>query len=193
MRRKLVLVLSLLGLTASLAWTARPAQGVPYGITVVPTQALVDRLGGITISGTSDCTTEVRAAFPGGIPDKLTVAVGVNWTAYQPAGRRTMIHASFAANMAKPCYNRYAAFGPRCGGGAGPCPWITSNYSSGDTPFYVYSLDGKFVRGWVHVDVEVEGGAVFFDGVYQESLSEAFRDMFTLAGYNVRAVRAPRP
>lgn len=193
MIRRVVLVLTLAGLIGPLAIaTAGPAGAVPYGIAVVPTQVLVDRLGGITVSGTVDCTAEVEAAFPGGVPANLTVLAAVNWWAYQPAGRRKMIHAANNPSHAWTCYNSSPdpQLGPVCGGSAGPCRWITSNYGTSSTPFYVYSLDGRFVRGWIHVDTQGTGGYVILGGERREDLD--LTDMFALVGYDLRAVRAPR-
>ena len=169
----------------------------PYGTTVTVDQALVDKLGGITVSGTADCSAAVKAYYGDQnlpVPQNLTVQVNINWTAYQPVGRNKTVAATFYSNHLIPCYNSYnfpnPNYPPVCGGDKPPCRWITSNYNSTLTPFYAYSLNGKFAPGPVHIDFWNGSEYIMQDGVFlggQED--DGLIDTFIFTGFNLRATR----
>ncbi len=164
--------------------TAKPGMAEPNALPIVANKVLVNKTGGITVSGTMDCAAAVNAydwtdltgiATP---PANLTIMVNVSWTAYQPVGRQTMLQATFGSDHKEPCYNtnENLNYGPVCGGDTNPsCRWITSNFTSTSTPFYVYSPQGKFAPGPIHVDVlsAYPDGEVVIDGEWQCELGGA--------------------
>ncbi len=183
-------VLSVLVL-ASVFVSFTSASAAPNGMTATVSQVLVNRLGGITASGTMNCTNDVTAYYAGvgqQVPANLTVVTGPSWTATQPAGRHTSITASWNPDHANPCYNTNPSIpgAELCPAGApAPCSWITSHFGSSDTPFYVYATNGKFVPGPIHVDLITTTGYVFINGVLQDYTIE----VFSATGFNLRAVR----
>ncbi len=175
-----LVVVPALVLGALMVAVSTPAVAIPNGITTTVDSVLVNKTGGITVFGTMDCTAEVSAYYGGSIPANVTVGASTDWTAYQPAGRKTMIQASFASNHLQTCFNNNPSLGPNqplCGGSNGPCQWLTSNYGTAFTPFYVYSPNGRFKTGAIHVDLQTAG--------YDE-----YADMFNLSGFDLNATRA---
>jgi hypothetical protein len=186
----------------------------PSALPIVANEVLVNKTGGITVSGTLDCAAAVNAYDWSGLggslgnpPANLTILVNVSWTAYQPVGRKTMLQATFGSDHKDPCYNTYADpnYGPVCGGDTGSsCRWITSNYTSTSTPVYVYSPQGKFAPGAIHVDVSSAepDGYVLIDGNQQcelggapssceiEGANPMTLNIFQRSGYDLKATRA---
>lgn len=148
---------ALAGAVAALATTilatAPPAASEDnLSVTVKDVAAKVSRTGGITVSGTMNCGAAVDRA--GGVPENANVMVGVTWTAWQSAGRKGMVTASWPGGAhADACYTTRAGVDPSLF-----LPWNTSYYNSTGTPYYVFPSNGKFVKGPVHIDVRVEGG-----------------------------------
>ncbi len=128
---------------------------------IIADKVLVNKTGGITVSGTMACAEAVSAydwtdlGGSLGVPPKdLTILLNVSWTAYQPVGRKTMLQATFGSSHKDPCYNTDDDQPSGTGGTlTEPCRWISSNINSTSTPFYVYSPQGKFVPGRIHVDI----------------------------------------
>lgn len=141
-------------LATAAALTAAPAVGedTNTSVTVKDVVAKVTRTGGLTVSGTMNCSAAVERA--GGVPENTHVMVNVTWTAWQSVGRKTMVTASWAGGgHADPCYKSYSPTNPETF-----LPWNTSWFNSSSTPYYVFPSTGRFMKGMVHVDVQVVGG-----------------------------------
>ncbi|MFM8303204.1 MAG: hypothetical protein ACKOA9_02715 [Actinomycetota bacterium] len=168
------------------------AGAIPNGTTQTVDGVAVTKTGGITAWGTVDCTAEVTAYFADlgtPIPADTMVLANESWVAYQAVGRKTMLQATYQSHYANPCYSNTAE---------PPYPWMTSQYDSSDTPFYVYSSNGVFKTGAVHIDLTTDGGHLIVNGEYQGKVM----DVYHVSGFDLRATRsgvartaarAPRP
>jgi hypothetical protein len=154
---------------------AAPAGAAPtWPIKATVTTVLVNKTGGVTAAGKMDCAQAVQSFDwgPGGIPANLSVVAHVEWSAFQPVGRKTMLQASYSQQGFQwSCYNTNAdgQHGPVCGGSAAPCPWLSSRDPSTNAAWFVYAPNGKFAPGPVHVELSVTGftGNVLIDGAQQ--------------------------
>jgi len=151
------ILLCILAATVLVAGKVRSATAEENGFTQVADKVLVNRAGGILVSGTCNCTDAVVAYYGSEdlIPDDLVVLVGVEWDAYQYVGRTKVIHAQYRSAIAHPCYVNPDAVPPP--GGEWPSgpdyAWTTAYpYPVGGTQ-WVYSPDGKFGAGQIQVDV----------------------------------------
>lgn len=141
-----------------------PANVAAAQLPIVADTAVVNKTGGLTVSGTMSCADAVNdfdwSRFSGDAntpPANLTAALNVNWDAYQPVGRKTMLQAGYDSEHKDTCYNtnQKPPFGPSCGTDlTARCPWLTSSYNSTSLPFYIYSSAGKFAPGALHVDIK---------------------------------------
>lgn len=157
------------------------ASAIPNGTTQTVDSVLVNKTGGITASGTVDCTAEVTAYFaPNPIPADTMVLVNESWTASQRIGRKTMLQATYGSNYANQCFDNTAS------SSGAPYPWMTSQFNSTDTPFYVYSPDGAFKKGAIHVDLTSEGGYLIVNGQFVGQIT----DVFAVTGFDLKATRA---
>jgi len=156
----------LVGLTP--AATAPPAEADEKGFDVVADTVLVNKSGGITIRGWADCTQAVVDTYgsdPNNHPD--SVGMNVNWDAYQYLGRGKVIHAQYGSGIQFPCYIKGQTEPPR---------WETSYPYPDSGTQWVYSPDGKFAPGPIHVEVFGYGG--FGDTA-----------IYSFSQYDLRAVR----
>ncbi len=142
------------------------------------------------MSGTVDCTADVKAYYEGlgePVPLNLTVVTNTPWTATQPAGRHNSITVTWNPDHATNCYNTNPSI-PGAGQcpalSPAPCSWITSIQGS-TNPLYLYAANGKFVPGPIHVDVTTTYGYVFINGALQDYRIE----VYSVTGFNLRAVR----
>jgi hypothetical protein len=118
-------------------------------------KVLVNKYGGIQVEGWWDCTEAVEQAYPEEADRPDSVLVNINWDATQYVGRTKVVQVSYDSGIAGECYKKDEA---------GPYRWSTfSDYPMGQ-PMWMYSPDGKFGSGKVHIDVEGVGGwAVYYD------------------------------
>lgn len=161
------------------------------------TQVLVNKLGGITITGTVDCAAVVAAvdwngeeAGLGTEPENLSVAVNMNWSATQPVGRTKSVSASWGSSFLTPCYNTYPGWGAV---GAAAYAWTTHSSLGSTTTAWVYPSAGKFAAGFMHVEVVTSDYAFLWVG--GEPLIDGNGDHVTVefarrVGFDVKAVRA---
>ncbi|MFA6112192.1 MAG: hypothetical protein WDA75_25825 [Candidatus Latescibacterota bacterium] len=150
-----------------------------FGSTV--DQVLVNRYGGITISGTLDCTAAVADLYGGAanIPADTTVLVSKSWTATQYVGRNKVVTASYDSGIASVCYTNDPVFM----GDAAEAPWPWSTlyaYPVGETQ-WVYSSTGKFGTGPIHVELTLEGVPL--------TVGEDTHYFYDFSGWNLRATR----
>lgn len=154
MRRAFTTLIAALAMASLLATTAMPAAAADYEVspTVTIDQVRVNRMGGITINGTVDCTADVTAMYDGAIPENTTMFVNVNWEASQMVGKNNVIYATYLSGIASICYTNDPAFA------AGLGTWQTLFPFPTGTEQWVYSRDGKFSPGPIHVEIYVYGG-----------------------------------
>ncbi len=187
-----------------LALPAAPALSAQLGeksFTVTPTSVLVNQQGGITIAGTMDCGEAVQSAFaslepPAVVPAGLRVLNDVSWNAYQTVGRTKVIHAEYRPGIAHQCY-------------PGPGPWNTAYGYPVGTMQWVYSPDGRFVPGRIHVEISSGPGLSVFGGepgVYcgpgvtvapfpclqppGEEGAYSYYEIYSFGGFDMRAAKA---
>lgn len=130
---------------------------------ILADKVLVNKSGGITVEGSCDCTQAVVDRYgqdPAAHPDMVLLAV--NWDAYQYVGRTKVVSAQYRAGIATPCYVK---------GQAGPYRWQTRfPFPIGDIQ-WVYSPNGKFAAGPIHVEVFSDGSLA--DDVMLYGMSQA--------------------
>jgi hypothetical protein len=152
---------------------------------VTLTQVLVNRGGGITISGTLDCSAVVAEAYASAglsIPEHTAIFVGVRWTATQYVGRAKAVTATYDPGIAHPCFNNDPALDVPV---VGPWTWSTKNpYPQGGEQ-WVYSTNGKFASGPIHVEVAVIEAE---DGYTFEVAGETY-SLYHWSTWDVRAVK----
>jgi hypothetical protein len=141
---------------------------------------MVNKLGGVSVVGSVDCSgfaTQVREngmsyvdendewqyLAPGGYDVLLNIqANSDNYTVSQPAGRRGMITVTHASSRMSPCYvefrEGFEGSEPPCDEAGAPCTWVTDHMSYfGTTPLFDYSTAGKFKVGSLAVSAESIG------------------------------------
>lgn len=135
------------------------ASAATQGFTI--DKVLVNKAGGITASGTVDCSAAVLEMWGSfeNVPANWSVVVNVDWTANQPVGRR-MLTAQLQDSQASPCWANDDEFldPGRCveqsPGIWYPCRWDSSNW--GDSG-WIYG-NGKFGTTLTSVDAVLIGG-----------------------------------
>jgi len=143
-------------------------------------QVLVNKYGGISVSGQLDCSVQVADIYGGAefIPADTSVFVSKNWTATQYVGRGKAITASYSSGIASVCYTNDP--GMYYGDVTAPWPWSTQYaYPVGETQ-WVYSSQGKFGTGAIHVELTI-------DGVLTVDPDTHF--FYDFSGWNLRATR----
>jgi hypothetical protein len=159
------------------------AEGYEHSFTGTVDKVLVNRYGGITVSGTMDCTAEVAAIYGGeeNVPADTTVYVGKQWTATQYAGRGKVITASYSSGIASICYTNDPAVMAWPGYSEAPYPWSTLyGFPVGETQ-WVYSDNGKFGAGAIHVELTLEGSEL--------QAGEDTHYFYDFSGWNLRATK----
>jgi len=173
-------LIGMLAVALALAGTgARRVDADEASFGAVADKAWVNKYGGIQVEGWWDCTEAVEQAYPVEADRPDSVLVNINWDAYQYVGRTKVVHASYESGIAGECYKKDEA---------GPYRWSTfSAYPMGQL-IWMYSPDGKFASGKVHIDVKAVGGwAVYYDADALPFLYEGGLYSFTQA--DLKAVR----
>jgi hypothetical protein len=170
---------------------AAPATGAaPGGDWISVDRALVNRLGGVSVSGEVSCAGTYAQLMAGNLDyvdeneqwlpiptptDTQLVNIFVNadnYTVSQPAGRRLMIQVEHGSSRMTPCYAQYQ-YEPdgtpwseisnvQCRDDT-TCRWETDRYAYDRLalgPLFDYSADGKFKTGNLNVDVSAYGSMV---------------------------------
>lgn len=112
-------------------------------------KAWVNKYGGIQVEGWWDCSEAVELAYPDAADRPDMVLTNVNWDAYQYVGRTKVVHVSYDSAIAGACYIKDQP---------GPYRWYTLSPFPVGEPMWMYSSDGKFAPGKVHIDVTAVGG-----------------------------------
>ena len=150
---------------------AAPATAAP-GMSLTVDQVLVNRLGGVSVVGTVDCSAVHQQILAGtfmvetesgyealvlGPGDSVNLyANNDNYTVSQPAGRKAMIQVTHESSQMSPCFTQTLVSGDGhvlpCVPGS-PCPWATMAYSYDPAlgPLFDYSPDGRFKAGTLNV------------------------------------------
>lgn len=157
------------------------AENYEHGFTGTVDQVLVNRYGGITVSGQMDCSAQVASVYggPENIPADTTVFVGKQWTATQYVGRGKTISASYSSGIASVCFtndpNMYH------GDVTPPWPWSTLyGYPVGTTQ-WVYADNGKFAAGAIHVELTLDS--------VELQVGEDTHYFYSFSGWDLRAAR----
>lgn len=153
-----------------------------HGFTATVDQVLVNRYGGITVSGQLDCSAQVASVYGGSenIPADTTVFVGKQWTAIQYVGRGKVVTASYSSGIASVCFTN----DPTMYGGdvTPPWPWATLYGFPVGTTQWVYADNGKFAAGAIHVELTVDSVAL--------TVGEDEHYFYSFGGWDLRAVKA---
>jgi hypothetical protein len=122
------------------------AEDAAFTITV--DRVFVNQFGGIQVEGTMDCTAAVVAAYPNDADRPDMVLANPNWEATQYVGRTKVIRATYKSEIASPCYIKDEQ---------GPYRWTTQTPFPDGQPTWLYSPDGKFGPGKIHVEAFGKG------------------------------------
>jgi hypothetical protein len=174
---------SLLAALAAVVVPAGQASADTYehGFTATVDQVLVNRYGGITVSGQLDCSAQVAAVYGGSenIPADTTVYVGKQWTATQYVGRGKAVSASYSSGIASVCFtNDPGMYG---GDVTAPWPWATLYGFPVGTTQWVYADNGKFAAGAIHVELTVDSVTLM--------VGEDEHYFYSFSGWDVRVVK----
>ena len=90
-------------LAGALATTLTPAWGAGTDVDFTVAQVMVNRMGGITATGTVDCTDQVLEKWGAVPPSGIWVMINVDGTAYQRQGRRIIKASLGDPEPVKPC------------------------------------------------------------------------------------------
>ena len=167
--------------TALLPLGSASADFSEHSFSATVDQVLVNRYGGITVSGNLDCSAAVADIYGGAelIPADTSVFVSKSWTATQYVGRNKVVTASYDSGIASVCYTNDPTM--YYGDVTPPWPWSTMYaYPVGETQ-WVYSSTGKFATGPIHVELTVTGGLTVGE---DEHLFASF------SGWDLRATKA---
>jgi hypothetical protein len=156
----------------------------PPGDWMSVTKVMVNRLGGVNVSGEVSCAGSYQRLVDGqlGYDDDgqwvpvpfvegdlvVMSANNDNYTVSQPAGRKTMIRVTHGSSRMNPCFLTAptqpdgSAFPDwvGCQADGAPCRWETDAYAydhDANGPLYDYSSDGKFKSGLLNVDAQSIG------------------------------------
>ena len=182
-------VLLAVGATAAVAATwltpILPVSAATSGDWVSVTQVLVNKLGGVNVSGQVSCQGTYQQIAAGGyqfqdefgnmVPielqpgDKVNlVANNDNYTVSQPSGRKSMIQVTHGSSRMNPCFLQYP-FQPdgtpmpswlSCAPDGSPCRWETDHFGYDRAslgPLFDYSPNGKFKAGTLSVQEQSVG------------------------------------
>jgi hypothetical protein len=157
------------------------AEGYEHSVYSTVDQVLVNKAGGITVSGRLDCSARVADIYGGvaNIPAGTTVFVGKQWTATQYVGRGKAITASYSSGIASVCFTNDPAM---YNGDVTP-PWSWSTlyaFPVGQTQ-WVYSPQGKFGAGAIHVELTIEGVPL--------TVGEDTHYFYGFSGWDLRATK----
>jgi uncharacterized membrane protein len=186
-RRK---ILATMAAAALALLAAAPATGATGSDWITADRALVNRLGGVSVSGQVSCAGTYAQLMDGQLQyldeneqwgtiptptETQLVDIFVNadnYTVSQPAGRRLMIQVDHGSSRMTPCFAQYKVdpngtpwseiSNVQCDG-VTPCRWETDRYAYDRLalgPLFDYSPDGKFRTGNLTVDVSAYGSMV---------------------------------
>jgi len=146
--------------TAILPAGSASADFSEHSFSATVNQVLVNRYGGITVSGNLDCSAAVADIYGGveNIPADTSVFVSKSWTATQYVGRNKVVTATYDSGIASVCYTNDPTM--YYGDVTAPWPWATLYaFPVGETQ-WVYSGTGKFATGPIHVELTVTGSLI---------------------------------
>ena len=151
----------------------------------------VNKMGGITVSGSVDCTDQVAAIYGGdvdSIPADTIVVVNMNWDALQYVGKGKTVFAEYDSAIASICYtNMDESLFPDWVDLVAPYSWETRYPYPTGTVQWVYSRDGKFAAGPIHIELTAIGGLTVTEGSDPPQDVEYF--LYDFSGWNLRATK----
>lgn len=162
------------------------AGAAPSGDWVRVDRVLVNKLGGVNVSGSVSCLGTYQRLMAGGLafqdengePQTIPVpgptdtvnlaASNDNYTVSQPAGRRAMVQVTHGSSRMNPCFMQERANPDgspmpdwiTCDASGAPCSWQTDRYGYDHDalgPLFDYSPNGKFKAGSLSVTEESIG------------------------------------
>lgn len=180
-----VLTVGVLALGGSLSFVSS-AGAAPSGDWVSVDKVMVNKLGGVNVSGEVSCAGTYQRLMAGeltyqdengeqqtipapGPGDLVNLAANNdNYTVSQPAGRKAMIQVTHGSSRMNPCFMQVRANPDgspmpdsiSCAVGGSPCRWETDRYGYDHDslgPLFDYSPDGRFKAGTVSVADESIG------------------------------------
>lgn len=177
---KMKMVVGIVALGWAFSFTPSATAAPDGGDWVTVDKVLVNRLGGVNVSGWVSCEGTYQRLMDGPLTfqdengeehtipapspgDKVNLAANSdNYTVSQPVGRRSMIQVTHGSSRMNPCFLqvRESPDGTAmpdwvsCDASGSPCRWETDTYGyDHDTlgPLFDYSPNGKFKAGSLSV------------------------------------------
>lgn len=193
------LLAALIAVSAAIAtvvapWGSATAADTEQAISATVDLVKVNKVGGITVSGSLDCTEQVAALYGGdveSIPEDTMVVVNMDWTALQYVGKNRTVFAEYDSGIASICYtNMDPSLFPDWVDLEAPYSWDTRYAYPVGTVQWVYSRDGKFAAGPIHIELYSYGSL----SVYEESDppgNGGWVDyyLYDFSGWNLRATK----
>lgn len=183
---KTKLIVGVLALAWAFSFAPNASATTDGGDWVTVDKVLVNRLGGVNVSGWVSCAGTYQRLMAGEfryqdengdyqtIPapaagDEVNLAANSdNYTISQPAGRKSMIQVTHGSSRMNPCFLQVRANPDgtpmpdwvTCEPGGSPCRWETDQYGYDHEtlgPLFDYSPNGKFKAGSLSVTDESVG------------------------------------
>jgi hypothetical protein len=188
-KSKLV-VLAVVAVLALMTVAGSSGAAEPYSDWITVDRVLVNKLGGVNVSGEVSCAGTYDDLMAGlfqavneneewytvavpGSEDKVNIFVNADqYTVSQPAGRRLMIQVEHGSSRMTPCYAQHpydmngtawTDFGVQCRPDGTACRWETDRFAYDRVkhgPLFDYSPNGKFKAGSLNVDAYAYGALV---------------------------------
>jgi hypothetical protein len=183
-KAKLVALAAVVGI-ALIAPAGSLGAAEPYSDWITVDRVLVNKLGGVNVSGEVSCAGTYADLMAGlvmavdeneqwytvaapGPEDKVNILVNADqYTVSQPAGRRTMIQVEHGSSRMTPCFAQYPVDPAgnswqqvQCRPDGTACRWETDRFGYDRVkygPLFDYSADGKFKAGSLNVDAYTYG------------------------------------
>lgn len=199
MRPRRRLLAALVAVSAAIATVVVPSSGATAADTeqaIYATVGLVqvNKAGGITVSGSLDCTDQVAAIYGGAekIPDGTLVMVNMNWDALQYVGKNRTVFAEYDSGIASICYtNLDPSLFPDWVDLDAPYSWDTRYAYPVGTVQWVYSRDGKFAAGPIHIELNVYGSLTVVEESDPPGDPQAVDYyLYDFSGWDLRATKA---
>lgn len=197
MRPRRRLLAALVAVSAALAAMVAPSSSATAADTEQAIDATVDlvqvnKMGGITVSGSVNCTDQVTAIYGGtdNIPVNTMVLVNMDWDALQYLGKTKTVFAEYDSAIATICYtNMDPSLFPDWVDLVAPYSWDTRYGYPVGTVQWVYSQDGKFAAGPIHIELTAQGGLTVQEFDSNGNPQDVDYYLYDFSGWNLRATK----
>ena len=191
------LLAALVAVSAALATVVAPsssatAADIEQAVYATVDSVKVNRAGGITVSGSVDCTDQVVAIYGvvENIPADTMVLVNMNWDALQYVGKNKTLFAEYDSGIASICYtNMDPSLFPDWVDLDAPYSWDTRYAYPVGTVQWVHSRDGRFATGPIHIELNAYGSLVVQELDENGDPQDVEYYLYDFSGWDLRATK----